>query len=182
MDLRATPTELPEVRLVSIDPRIDERGALVELYRQSRHQQAGVIGPFVQTNWARSRAGVLRGLHFQRPPHGQGKLIQVIRGRVFDVVVDVRRSSPRFGKWVGVELGAHTEQLWIPEGFAHGLCALEDDTEVVYHLTREYRPDAEVAIRWNDPGLAIEWPRKNPTVSPKDAAASLLSACESLFP
>jgi dTDP-4-dehydrorhamnose 3,5-epimerase len=131
--------------------------------------------PFVQDNHSKSAAGVLRGLHYQRPPHAQGKLVRVARGRVWDVAVDIRHDSPTFGQWVGVELSAENRrQLWIPEGFAHGFLSLEDDTEFLYKTTDVYAKECEGAIRWNDPDLAIDWPLNPelpPSLADKDAAA-----------
>jgi dTDP-4-dehydrorhamnose 3,5-epimerase len=135
--------------------------------------------PFVQDNHSCSRAGVLRGLHYQLPPHAQGKLVRVAKGRAFDVAVDIRRDSPHFGKWVGVELTAENKrQLWIPEGFAHGFMALEDDTHFLYKTTDVYAKDCEGAICWNDPAIGVEWPLPAgvlPALAAKDAAAPMLS-------
>ncbi len=150
----------------------DDRGDLTELYQQRGDEPA-----FVQANFTRSRAGALRGLHYQltRP---QGKLVTVVRGTVFDVVVDIRRGSATFARWFGVLLSAQgRQQLWSPPGFAHGFVALED-ADVVYHLTAPYEPADQRAIRWNDPQLAIAWPVERPLVSPRDADAALLAEAE----
>jgi dTDP-4-dehydrorhamnose 3,5-epimerase len=126
--------------------------------------------------------GVLRGLHFQLPPFDQGKLIRVIRGAVLDVAVDIRRNSPTFGKWISVELSEENKQLcWIPSGFAHGFVTLTDDTVFSYKCTNYYNKPSERSIRWNDPGLSIEWGIENPLLSQKDAAAPLLAECTELF-
>jgi dTDP-4-dehydrorhamnose 3,5-epimerase len=124
-------------------------------------------------------AGVLRGLHYQLPPHAQGKLVRVVKGAAFDVAVDIRRGSPTFGRWVGVELSAgNHRQLWIPEGFAHGFLALEDDTHFLYKTTDVYARDCERALRWDDPAIAIDWPALRsgaaPSLAAKDAAAPRL--------
>jgi dTDP-4-dehydrorhamnose 3,5-epimerase len=172
MNLRET--SLPGV--VVIEPRIfrDERGAFAETFHAQRYAEAGIAGPFVQDNFSRSRKGTLRGLHFQEP-EAQGKLVQVLRGKVFDVAVDVRRGSPTFGQWLGLELDGETlRQLWVPPGFAHGFCVLSDEAEFVYKCTALYAPKAERSIRWDDPELAIAWPLTEPLLSPKDAAAPLL--------
>jgi dTDP-4-dehydrorhamnose 3,5-epimerase len=162
--------------LVVVEPRLfrDERGVFAETFHAERYAQAGIPGPFVQDNFSRSRRGTLRGLHFQEP-RGQGKLVQVLRGKVFDVAVDVRRGSPTFGQWLGLELDGETQhQLWIPPGFAHGFCVLSDEAEFVYKCTALYAPETERVIRWDDPELGIAWPLAQPLLSPKDAAAPLL--------
>jgi dTDP-4-dehydrorhamnose 3,5-epimerase len=134
----------------------------------------------VQDNHSCSHAGVLRGLHYQLPPHPQGKLVRVVRGAAFDVAVDIRRGSASFGQWVGVELTADNQrQMWIPEGFAHGFLALQDDTHFLYKTTDLYARDCERALRWDDPTIAIDWPLQrvggSPRVAPKDAAAPRLA-------
>jgi dTDP-4-dehydrorhamnose 3,5-epimerase len=157
--------------LVLIQPRIfdDERGYFLETYSRERYGEAGVATDFVQDNHSRSHRGAIRGLHFQRSP-GQPKLVRCTRGRVFDVVVDVRPSSPTFGQWESFELDdrAH-RQLFIPIGFAHGLQALEADTDFAYKVGSLYDPAAEVGIRWDDPDLGIPWPIEEAIVSARDA-------------
>ncbi len=170
--MKVTPTELDGVLLV--EPRVfsDERGIFFELHRDARG--GGLPDAFVQDNFSRSHARVLRGLHFQEP-NAQGKLIQCLRGAVFDVAVDVRRGSPTFGRWVGVELHERAvQQLWIPPGFAHGFCVIEGPADILYKCSAGYAPDSERAIAWNDPDLAIRWPIRDPRVSPRDAAAPRL--------
>jgi dTDP-4-dehydrorhamnose 3,5-epimerase len=165
-------TPLAEVGLFELDAHRDDRGELVELCRGD----AG-LPAFVQTNLTRSRAGVLRGLHYQltRP---QGKLVSVVRGEIYDVVVDIRRASPTFGRWFGARLSARNYlQMWCPPGFAHGFVAL-DDADVVYQLTAAYDPDDQHAVRWDDPSLAIAWPVERPLTSARDASASSLAAAE----
>ncbi len=168
-------TEIPGVLL--IEPRRfgDERGWFVETWQQARYAEQGMPGPFVQDNQAFSQRGVLRGLHLQHP-HGQGKLVQVISGAVFDVAVDVRRGSPWFGCWVGAILSAENRyQLYIPEGFAHGYCVTSDNALFSYKCTDSYHPETQFAIRWDDPALAIEWPLAGaPTLSEKDRDAPCL--------
>lgn len=174
--MKVTPTELPEVLLV--EPKVfgDARGFFYKGYQAERYAAAGIPGPFVQDNLSRSARGTLRGLHFQEPK-GQGKLVQVLRGRVFDVAVDVRTGSPRFGRWVGVELVEEPlRQLWIPPGFAHGFCVLSESADFFYRCTELYAPAAERAIAWNDPRIGIRWPIEQPLLSAKDAAAPLLDA------
>lgn len=153
----------------------DARGFFMESFNQKLFNDAvGHEVAFVQDNHSRSAKGVLRGLHFQRPPHAQGKLVRVTAGAVFDVAVDIRRDSPTFGRWVGVELsGDNHRQLWIPAGLAHGFLVLSESADFLYKTTDYYAPQAEDAVRWDDPDLAIAWPDTGapPVLSAKDAAA-----------
>jgi dTDP-4-dehydrorhamnose 3,5-epimerase len=163
-------TPLPGVLLVK--PRVfgDARGFFVETFSAARYAAAGVAGPFVQDNLSRSQPGVLRGLHLQNP-FGQGKLVGVPAGEVFDVAVDVRVGSPTFGRWWGATLsGENQHQLYIPPGFAHGFCALRADTCFAYKCTELYHPETEVGVRWDDPDIGIAWPVDAPSVSAKDGA------------
>ena len=168
-------TDLPEVRL--IQPRVfgDERGWFMESWQEARYQALGITGPFVQDNQALSAKGVLRGLHAQNP-HPQGKLVQVLQGEVFDVAVDIRKGSPRFGQWAGALLsGDNHHQFWIPPGFAHGYCVLSDEALFSYKCTDYYHPDGEFSVRWDDPAIGIQWPLTAPPVlSDKDRNAPLL--------
>ena len=166
--MRVIPTELPGV--VFLEPRVfgDARGFFVETWNQARYREAGLPAEFVQDNLSLSARGVLRGLHFQNPK-GQGKLVTVISGLVFDVAVDVRRDSATFGRWHGVTLcGDEPRCLWVPPGFAHGLCVLSDVADVVYKCTELYAPEDESGVAWNDPLIGIEWPIRAPLLSPKD--------------
>jgi dTDP-4-dehydrorhamnose 3,5-epimerase len=175
--LEATPTRLPEVLVLK--PRVfaDERGFFFESWNQQRFDDAvGAPVRFVQDNHSRSTQGVLRGLHYQLPPAAQGKLLRVASGRIFDVAVDLRRSSPRLGQWVGVELSADNGlQLWVPPGFAHGFLTLSDSADVLYKATGFYAPQCERMLAWDDPRVGIDWPlaqlRSAVSLSPKDAAA-----------
>ncbi|MFM8609033.1 MAG: dTDP-4-dehydrorhamnose 3,5-epimerase [Burkholderiaceae bacterium] len=177
-------TALPEVLL--IEPRVfgDARGFFMESWNAKAFAQAtGVDLPFVQDNHSRSAHGVLRGLHYQIL-NPQGKLVRVATGTVFDVAVDMRRSSPRFGQWVGVELSADNHrQLWVPPGFAHGFVVLSDSADFLYKTTDYYAPQHERALRWDDPHVGVQWPlqrlRGAPQLSGKDAAAPLWDAAES---
>jgi dTDP-4-dehydrorhamnose 3,5-epimerase len=165
---------LPEVLLIK--PRVfrDDRGHFVETWRDSTYWEKR-IGPFVQDNVSVSRRGVLRGLHFQHP-HGQAKLVCTLRGRVFDVAVDVRLGSPTFGHWVSAELSDENSwQLYIPAGFAHGFMALSDNVVFTYKCSDYYAPEAERTARWNDPAIGVAWPESSPIIASKDASASLLS-------
>lgn len=181
--MKLTPTRIPDVVLIDHDVFGDERGWFMESFNEPRfHRELKALAlpvprPFVQDNHSCSKAGVLRGLHYQVAPHAQGKLVRVVRGSVFDVAVDLRPGSPTFGQWVGFELSAaRRRSAWIPEGFGHGFLALEDNTEFLYKTTDVYAKDCERAILWNDPTLAIDWPTlpkgAELTVAPKDAAAS----------
>lgn len=177
--MKVTPTELPEVLLIEPAVHGDSRGFFMESFNQRAFDAAvGSHVGFVQDNHSRSARGVLRGLHYQLPPHAQGKLVRVARGAVFDVAVDMRRGSPRFGRWAGVELSAENHrQLWIPPGFAHGFLVVSDEADFLYKTTDYYAPHAEAAVRWDDPALAIAWPSvgAGPKVSAKDAAAPVLA-------
>jgi dTDP-4-dehydrorhamnose 3,5-epimerase len=169
-------TDLPGVYVM--EPRVfgDHRGFFMETWNAPRYADAGVGGTFVQDNMSRSARGVLRGLHLQHP-HGQGKLVWVVDGEVFDVAVDVRRGSPTFGRWTGAALSSDNKrQMWVPPGFAHGFCVTSEHATVVYKCTELYRPESEVGVRWNDPDLDISWPVRDPAVSAKDAALPAL--CE----
>jgi len=163
--------------LLILEPRVfgDERGFFMESFNQKSFDEAvGAHVEFVQDNHSRSAKGVLRGLHYQLAPHAQGKLVRVTQGAVFDVAVDIRRDSPSFGRWVGVELsGANHRQLWLPAGMAHGFLVTSDSADFLYKTTDYYAPQAERSIRWNDPRIGIEWPLAGltPILSAKDAAA-----------
>jgi dTDP-4-dehydrorhamnose 3,5-epimerase len=161
-----------------IEPKVfgDERGFFFESFNQQAFDAAvGTHVEFVQDNHSRSSQGVLRGLHYQLPPHAQGKLVRCVLGEVFDVAVDIRRSSPTFGQWVGVTLSADNKrQLWIPPGFAHGFATVSEHAELLYKTTDFYAKDCEGAIRWDDATLAIAWPLATPPLlSAKDADAPL---------
>ena len=179
MDARSL--EIPEIVLFEPRAFADDRGLFFESFNQAAFEAAtGSRRQFVQDNHSISKRHVLRGLHYQLPPYAQGKLVRVVTGRAFDVAVDIRRSSPSFGKWVGELLTAENRrQLWIPEGFAHGFVALEDDTQFLYKTTAGYDRASERAIAWNDMQLAIDWPLSDtPVVSGKDAEASALADAE----
>ena len=162
-----------------LEPRVfgDERGFFMESWNATSFAEIGLDVTFVQDNHSRSQKGVLRGMHFQNPAP-QGKLVRVVRGAVFDAIVDLRRSSPTFGQWTGVMLSAENKRMfWVPEGFAHGFLTLEDDTDFLYKCTSAYLPQNEHSLAWNDPEVGIEWPLQGiePTLSNKDAAGVPLS-------
>lgn len=167
-------TTLPGVLL--IEPRVfaDARGFFMETWHQARYREYGLPAHFVQDNLSSSTRGTLRGLHFQHP-HAQGKLVYVLQGEVFDVAVDLRVGSPTFGRWVGVVLsGDHKNQLYIPEGFAHGFCVLSETALFLYKCTDVYTPQAEGGVLWSDPDLGIDWPIRTPFLSEKDKNYPLL--------
>lgn len=172
--MRTLATELPGVLLIEPDVFRDSRGFFQEIWRREKYAEAGIPGPFEQDNFSHSDRGVLRGLHFQEPG-GQGKLVQVLSGAVFDVVVDIRRGSPHFGRWLGRTLSADNHlQMWAPPGFAHGFCVLSDGADFLYKCTGAYRPDCEYSIRFDDPDIGIDWPVGDPILSDKDRVAPLL--------
>ena len=176
--LKVTPTVLPEVLVLEPPVFGDARGFFSESFNQRAFDAAvGRHVEFVQDNHSRSARGVLRGLHYQLPPHAQGKLVRVASGRVFDVAVDVRRSSPRFGRWTGVELSAENHrQVWIPPGFAHGFLVLSESVDFLYKTTNYYDSQAEAVVRWNDASIGVVWPAANgtPVLSAKDQRAGAL--------
>jgi dTDP-4-dehydrorhamnose 3,5-epimerase len=186
--MKLTLTPLPGVVVVEPQAFGDARGWFMESWNEARFNaalaEAGLASPvrFVQDNHSCSQAGVLRGLHYQLPPQPQGKLVRVVKGRAWDVAVDIRRGSATFGQWFGLELTAdNRKQLWIPPGYAHGFVALEDDTHFLYKTTDVWSRECERAIRWDDPAIGIEWPLPaglQPLVAPKDAAAPLLADAE----
>jgi dTDP-4-dehydrorhamnose 3,5-epimerase len=162
--------------VIRIEPRVfgDSRGYFMETWNQSDYAQAGLNTSFVQDNLSFSSRGVLRGLHFQNP-NGQGKLVYVLQGAVFDVAVDIRAGSPTFGQWAGFTLSAENHhQLYIPAGFAHGFCVISETALFAYKCTDMYNPEAEGGIIWNDPDLAIDWPITTPVLSEKDRKYSRL--------
>ncbi|WP_296899676.1 dTDP-4-dehydrorhamnose 3,5-epimerase [Thiohalocapsa sp.] len=173
--MNVTPTDLPDVLL--IEPKIhgDHRGWFVESWQRERYREAGIDADFVQDNQSFSARGILRGLHIQNP-HGQGKLVQVIQGEVFDVAVDVRRSSPHFGRWAGAYLtGENKHQLWVPTGFLHGFLVLSETALFSYKCTDLYHPETQFAVRWDDPDIGIDWPwHGEPQLSDKDREAPFL--------
>lgn len=177
--MKVTPTRLPEVLL--IEPKVfgDDRGFFFESWNEREFRSAGIDQRFVQDNHSKSARHVLRGLHYQiRQP--QGKLVRVVAGEIFDVAVDIRRSSPRFGQHVTVSLSADRHNmLWVPIGFAHGFCVVSDTAEVVYKTTDLYAPEHERTIRWNDPAIGIGWPISVPPIlSAKDSKGVLLNEAE----
>ncbi|MGB4061244.1 MAG: dTDP-4-dehydrorhamnose 3,5-epimerase [Burkholderiaceae bacterium] len=179
MPYQVTPTAIPDVLILAPKVFGDARGFFFESYSEQDFQQAtGLDVKFVQDNHSRSSKGVLRGLHYQLPPHAQGKLVRCVRGAVFDVAVDIRQSSPTFGHWAGVELSEDNHrQFWIPPGFAHGFVTLTDTADFLYKTTAYYAPSHDRGIAWNDPAVGIQWPELGmaPLLSAKDQAARRLA-------
>jgi dTDP-4-dehydrorhamnose 3,5-epimerase len=180
--MKVIPTAIPDVLV--IEPKVfgDERGFFFESFNARAFAEAtGLDVDFVQDNHSKSALGVLRGLHYQMPPKAQGKLVRVVLGEVFDIAVDLRKSSPTFGRWVGETLSAENKrQLWIPPGFAHGFIALSETAEFLYKTTEYYSPECDRCIRWDDPTLGIAWPIQatTPLVSSKDASGALFADAE----
>ena len=175
----ARPLDIPEVLLIETEVFRDHRGTFYEAWTDAEFDS--ITGSaIVQDNHTRSYRGTIRGLHYQLGPHAQGKLLRAVRGAVFDVAVDVRRSSPTFGKWVGTELNDENHHaVWVPPGFAHGFLALSDTADLVYKLTARYHAPSQREIRWDDPAVGIEWPISGaPILSERDSAAPLLADAE----
>ena len=175
MTVDFTPLTIPDVMLIRTTRHRDERGYFTEAYKRSAFAHLGV--EFVQDNFVRSEYRVLRGLHFQVEPKPQGKLVRVVRGKIFDVAVDLRTESATFSKWVGIKLTSDEPiQLWIPPGFAHGYVVLSEfGADISYKVTREYDPHADSGIRWDDPEIGISWPISDPILSPKDRSLPTLA-------
>jgi dTDP-4-dehydrorhamnose 3,5-epimerase len=170
--------------LVLIKPQVfgDDRGFFLELYKHTEFAGAGIREHLVQDNYSKSSKGVLRGLHYQKNPRAQGKLILCLKGRIYDVAVDIRKGSPHYGKWAGVELtGENMSMLFVPPGFAHGFQVISDTAEVMYKCTEEYSPSDDRGIIWNDPGINIAWPLKDPVLSGKDKLHPLLRDADNNF-
>jgi dTDP-4-dehydrorhamnose 3,5-epimerase len=172
---RRLETEIPDIALVAPEVHGDERGFMVETFRAEAWREAGVDAEFVQENHSRSRAGILRGIHFQTDP-GQAKLVRCARGRIWDVVVDLRRGSPTYMRWEGHELDDEGHrQLYVPIGFGHGFCVLSDTADVTYKLSSYYNPATESGIAWDDPDVGIKWPMSDPVLSERDRKAPRLA-------
>ncbi len=171
-----------DVLLVTAKAFGDHRGLFMETYKRSEFEASGVPEMFVQDNYSHSIRGVLRGLHYQKHPKAQGKLVGVVRGEIFDVAVDIRQGSPTYGQWVGVMLSAKDHRmLYVPVGFAHGFCVLSEETDVVYKATAEYAPELDRGILWSDPALGIRWPIAQPIFSSKDASLPVLRDADNNF-
>jgi len=174
--------DIPEVVLVEARPFPDGRGFFMEGYRETEFARNGIGARFVQDNHSHSARGVLRGLHYQKDPRAQAKLVMAVRGEIFDVAVDIRRNSPTYGRWVGETLseGNH-RMLYVPEGFAHGFCVLSDGTDVLYKVNSEYSPEDDRGILWSDPEIGVDWPVSEPVLSEKDSGLPLLRDADNDF-
>ena len=180
--MRVTPIDIPGVLLLEPSVISDQRGCFTETYHEQRYGDAGITEHFVQDNCSRSVRNTVRGLHFQEP-HAQGKLVMALEGTVYDVVVDIRKGSPTFGKWYGVELSGKTlHQIYIPPGCAHGFCVTSETATFLYKCTAYYSPRDERGILWNDPALGILWPIREPFLSQKDQAYPTLAALDAELP
>jgi len=182
MPFRFVKTEIPEV--VIIEPRVfpDERGFFMETYKRSEFAALGIGEIFVQVNRSKSPKGILRGLHYQKQPQAQGKLVHALAGAIFDVAVDIRQGAPTYGRSVIIELSSENKRmLYVPAGFAHGFCVISDDAEVSYMTTAEYAPECEAGIRWDDPDLAIDWPIDCPRLSQRDLLWPCLKDADNNF-
>ncbi|MEX3620177.1 dTDP-4-dehydrorhamnose 3,5-epimerase [Paenibacillus glucanolyticus] len=181
--MKVTPLKLRGATLMEPVVHGDSRGFFMESYNDSLFKQHGIAYNFIQDNQSLSaEAGVLRGLHYQLNPKAQTKLIRVLTGAIYDVIVDIRKTSPTFGQWVGVILSEHNHrQLLVPKGFAHGFCTLVPNTQVLYKVDEYYSPENDRGILWNDPALGIDWPMSNPILSDKDQRHPLLKDAEMNF-
>jgi dTDP-4-dehydrorhamnose 3,5-epimerase len=174
--------QIPEVILVESQSFSDERGFFMEIYKESSFFKNGISSRFIQDNISHSVKGVIRGLHYQKNPQAQAKLMTVIKGEIFDVAVDMRIGSPTYGKWVGEILSDKNHNfLYAPEGFAHGFCVLSDQADVLYKVSSEYSPEHERGIFWNDPDINITWPISNPIVIEKDKKLPTLKNADNDF-
>lgn len=174
-----TKLQIPDVILIQAQEFSDSRGFFMESFKESVFFNNKIKTKFVQDNFSHSTKGVLRGLHYQKTPKEQAKLVMVTSGEIFDVAVDIRKDSPTFGKWIGQTLSSKNHQmLYIPEGFAHGFCVLSDTADVLYKVSNEYSPEHERGIIWNDPQVNIKWPINNPVVAPKDLKWPNLSSAD----
>lgn len=174
--------DLPEVLVVTARSFADDRGYFKEVFKAADFIEQGIDQPFVQDNFSYSARGVLRGLHYQKAPAAQGKLVMALQGEIFDVAVDIRQQSPTYGRWVGRTLSAHNhEMLWVPPGFAHGFCVLSETAAVLYKVTAPYAPAHDRGIIWNDPVIGIAWPTAAPLLSDKDAQLPPLAHADNEF-
>lgn len=172
--MKVEKTPLPGVVIITPNVILDDRGFFMEIYNEAKFSELGLPEQFSQDNHSRSSKGVVRGLHYQYP-QWQGKMVRAIQGEIFDVAVDIRKDSPHYGQWTGVNLSAYNhKQLYVPPGYAHGFCVISDSADVAYKCTTVYKPEDDAGIRWNDPDIGVEWPVENPSVSEKDQNAPLL--------
>ncbi len=182
MSFQIKPLSIPEVVLVETRTSPDNRGHFREVFKASVFARLGLPANFAQDNLSHSVRGVLRGLHYQKDPGAQGKYLSVVHGEIYDVAVDLRRGSPNYGRWVGVELSATNGcMLYVPPGFAHGFCVLSDTASVLYKVTTEWNGALEAGVRWDDPEIGVAWPVTDPILSAKDAALPALKDADNNF-
>ncbi len=182
MPFRFVETEIPEVKIIEPQVFADERGFFMETYKRSEFAAMGIDEIFVQVNRSKSPNGILRGLHYQKQPKAQAKLVHALAGEIIDVAVDIRRGAPTFGRSVVTKLSSRNQRmLYVPAGFAHGFCVISDEAEVTYMTTAEYAPECEAGIRWNDPDLAIDWPIASPQLSKRDLVWPCLKDADNNF-
>ena len=175
-------TEIAEVKEIRPVRHRDPRGFFSEIFREDVLRRHGIDVAFVQENHSHSAQGTLRGLHYQKMPKAQGKLVRVVVGEIFDVTVDIRKGSPRYGRWIGISLSVqNNKMLYIPPGFAHGACVLSEEAGLLYMVTAEYAPSSEAGVIWNDPALAIDWPVKEPILSSRDQTWPTLAHADNNF-
>ena len=174
--------DIPEVILIEAKAFPDNRGFFMESYQESSFDKNGIDDRFVQDNFSHSTKGVLRGLHYQKNPKAQSKLVTVLKGEIFDVAVDIRKNSPTFGKWVGEILSEDNHRLlYAPQGFAHGFCVISNEADVLYKVNNDYSPENDRGIIWNDPDISVKWPIEKPLVSEKDLQQPLLKDADINF-
>lgn len=179
MPFRFQRLNIPDVILIEPRTLKDQRGFFMETYKKSEFVANGIPGEFVQSNYSHSIRGTLRGLHYQKQPQAQGKLVIALRGDIFDVAVDIRQGSPTYGQWVGAVLSdKNFHMLYIPVGFAHGFCVLSAEADFIYQVTAEYVPELERGILWNDPTIGIQWPISEPLLSSRDVQLPSLQAAD----
>jgi dTDP-4-dehydrorhamnose 3,5-epimerase len=182
MSFKFSRFEIPEVILIELLPFRDDRGVFMELYKYSDFARTGIKECFLQDNYSRSARNVLRGLHYQKNPMAQGKLVRCLKGRIFDVVVDIRKGSPTYRHWIGLELSDKKNlMLYVPPAFAHGFVVLSNSAEVIYKCTKEYDPDSDRGIIWNDSEIRIDWPVRKPMLSEKDRRHPMLKDADNNF-
>lgn len=182
MSFRFAQAAIADVLIIEPAFISDDRGFFVETYKHSEFARQGIVEPFVQCNHSKSQRSVLRGLHYQKEPKAQAKLVRAIAGVIYDVVVDLRVGGPTYGQWLGMTLSADDPRtLYVPRGFAHGFCVISNEAEILYMATAEYAPELEAGVIWNDPELAIEWPIAKPVLSPRDSVWPPLRRADNNF-
>jgi dTDP-4-dehydrorhamnose 3,5-epimerase len=174
--------QIPDVILVEPQLFSDDRGFFLESFKESDYVDNGIVEKFVQDNYSHSTYGVIRGLHYQKSPKSQAKLVTAVKGKIFDVAVDIRKNSPTYGKWISEILSENNHRLlYVPKGFAHGFCVLSEESDVLYKVSNEYSKEHEMGVIWDDPVINISWPIENPIISKKDRQLPLLENSDNNF-